>query len=440
MTVTDLPGRIPNLIDAVRRDSGVPGLAVSLAHDGKHYFAASGVAKVGTDKAIGADARFDLSCLMKFFLSVTALKLAAGKELDLQADIATLLPELGPARGIRLAHLMSHAGGYHGLDITDMAVRWNSKWDGFAARFREGRQLFAPGSTFNYEHSEHVILGEALRRRFGSGPLELVHAVLLSEAGIRLHDSPAADGQVCSHAFSPQKMAYVPARLPPFGPFWEASLPATTITLDEVTAAAGAALADPDIKEGLHKAVIGLPELARSEPRAEQPPRRFSAACGLYEGGFLGHNGSMAGQTIGFRADPETGAVAAAAVNAYSPQARDSVLRGILDLVASRDPAPHLSDRSYPPDFLFGGMPLEALEGRYIGSYQGEISLQRDGADLCLAVGPAGTRQSHIRIAQESEGYSIRSRMPCALRFTQAADGAPLLYLGVHAYKAVGRP
>jgi len=26
---------------------------------------------------------------------------------------------------------MSHASGYHGLDITDMAVRWGSKWESF---------------------------------------------------------------------------------------------------------------------------------------------------------------------------------------------------------------------------------------------------------------------------------------------------------------------
>ena len=135
-----------------------------------------------------------------------------GSRLDLQAEISSLLPELGPARGIRLVNLMSHTGGYHGLDITDMTVRWNSKWDSFAARFRERSQLFPPGMTFNYEHSEHVVLGEALRRLFGQSPSRLVTDTLLAPIGVAPQAASASDATVTSHAYSVQKGAYVPAR------------------------------------------------------------------------------------------------------------------------------------------------------------------------------------------------------------------------------------
>jgi len=432
--------QIQQLADEIRNESGVPGLALSLARNGQQAFVASGVARVNAERSIGADARFDLSCLMKFFLSVTALKLAAQGRLDLQADISSLLPELGPARGIQLVNLMSHTGGYHGLDITDMTVRWNSKWDSFAARFRERSQLFPPGMTFNYEHSEHVVLGEALRRLFGQSPSRLVTDTLLAPIGVAPQDASASDATVSSHAYSVQKGAYIPARLPPFGPFWEASLPAMTITLDEIIAVAGAAFADRDIAAGLRAAVAGLPEMARSEPRAERPPRHFSAACGIYEDGLLGHNGSMAGQTIGFRSDPQTGAIAVAAVNAYSPHARDGLLRRALDFAAGRNARPSQQRRGeplvYPGEFLFDGVAPQALTGRYIGSYLGEVRIDASGDGLDVTVGPAGNRQNVFKIARIAAGYAIQSKMPVAMRFTKAADGTPVLYLGVHAYKA----
>jgi len=430
--------QIQQIVDAVHLESGVPGLAACVALDGRRYFAASGLAKIGTDIRIGRDARFDLSCLMKFFLSAAILKLAVQGKLDLHADVASLLPELGTPREIRLIHLMSHTSGCHGIDITDMTARWNSNWDGFAARFGAGPQLFPPGSTFNYEHSEHVILGQATRRLLERRALELVQDMILAPASVVLQTAGEESG-ICAHAFSRQKMAYVPARLPPFGPFWEASLPTKTISLDELISAASHILADKDIADTLRAPVIGLPDLARSAPRAELPPRNFSAACGIYEDGILGHNGSMAGQTIAVRADPQSGAIVGAGVNAYAPHARDKLVRRILDILSGRDGtgAPPIGGGEFlhAPDFLFDGLSAEDVEGLYIGSYLGVVSVERDTTGFRVTVGPPGARQSGFGILAECQGYRIQSAMPVALRFTRAPDRSPMLYLGVHAYK-----
>jgi hypothetical protein len=216
-------------------------------------------------------------------------------------------------------------------------------------------------------------------------------------------------------------------------------LPAATITLSEVAAAAGAAFADRDIAAGLRTAMAHLPELARSEQRAEQPPRHFSAACGIYEGGLFGHNGSITGQTIGFRIDPQTGAIAAAAVNAYSPHARDSLLHRSLDLVAGRENRPPFRQNGesavHSPEFLFDGFPPQALAGRYTGSYLGELLVDATGDALDVTVGPSGSRQSSFRIAATKMGYALQSQVPIATGFRKGKGGTPILYLGVHAYK-----
>jgi CubicO group peptidase (beta-lactamase class C family) len=433
----DIQNKIGRILETVRQETGVPGLAVAVDCGGSRYFSACGTAKAGTDAAITRDARFDVSCLMKLFLSVTALKLAAQGRLDLQAPVEALLPELGEPRGIRLIHLMSHASGYHGLDITEMAVRWGSKWDNFAARFRRASQLFPPGSTFNYEHSEHVILGEALRRASGAAPLQLAHDLLLTPAGAQLRNT--ADPGISSHAFAPRTGDYVAAQLPPFGPFWEGSLPAMTITLDDVVSAVQAALAEDAIANGLRAPLIGLPLMARSETRAEQPPRQFSAACGIYESGLLGHNGSMFGQTVGFRADTNSGAVAAIGVNAYSAYARDTALRRVLDALAGVEDEPSFAKPAvllwHAREIVFADLPPDAVIGRYIGSYLGELLVERNGEDLRVMVGPAGNRQSSFKIVADGDLHAIQSRAPVSLHFQKAPDGKPMVFLGVHAYK-----
>lgn len=436
----NLQNAIDAIAQSVHEETGVPGLAICVAQGSHRWFSASGTARAGTETPIARTARFDVSCLMKFFLSVTTLKLQAMGGLDIKTEVANCLPELGAPRGIRLVHLMSHASGYHGLDITDMTVRWNSRWESFATRFRNARQLFAPGTVFNYEHSEHVILGEALRRMFDMAPSALVHDILLSPAGVQLIDAAADDPGIFPHAFAPQRGGYMLTKLPPFGPFWEASLPALTITLDDAVSSVEAALADDAIATSLHKAVVSLPEMARSEIRAEQAPRQFSAACGLYHGRILGHNGSMFGQTMGFRADSKSGIIAVVGVNAYSAHARDTTLRRVLNLLAhagetsaavqGATPLRHLHEQ------VFGDLTPAEIPGRYVGSYLGEVTVACDGADFLVTVGPEGNRQSRFRIAADGDRYTIQSKMPVAMRFQRAIDGSAILFLGVHAYRS----
>lgn len=178
----------------------------------------------------------------------------------------------------------------------------------------------------------------------------------------------------------------MPTKLPPFGPFWEASLPARTISLDDVVTAAAAALDDGRIAARLRAPLVALPAMARSEYKAEKPPRQFTAACGLYDRGMIGHNGSMFGQTVGFRADARTGAVAAAGVNAYSAHARDTALRRVLEAVAgvedaAAEPREPAQAALHASEDIFSGL---ALEGRYIGSYLGEV-LVRATARICAS-------------------------------------------------------
>jgi len=95
----------------------------------------------------------------------------------------------------------------------------------FAARFREAPQLFPPGSTFNYEHSEHVILGEALRRIFAKDRRSWRMRHYCHPPGCGCMMAVGQDTGISSHAYSPRAESYVATKLPPFGPFWRRPCP-----------------------------------------------------------------------------------------------------------------------------------------------------------------------------------------------------------------------
>jgi len=73
----DVTSQIDRIVDAVRRESGrtrAGGVAWKAAR--RAISRPPAPAKAGTAMPVTQEARFDVSCLMKFFLSVTAVKLA----------------------------------------------------------------------------------------------------------------------------------------------------------------------------------------------------------------------------------------------------------------------------------------------------------------------------------------------------------------------------
>jgi hypothetical protein len=113
-------------------------------------------------------------------------------------------------------------------------------------------------------------------------------------------------------------------------------------------------------------------------------------------------------------------------------------MRRVLALLAGepfRSPEKPAQALRWTQEELMGPLTPEAVEGRYLGSYLGELAVAKTAEGLGVTVGPAGNRQTRFEILLEDGGLAIRSRMPISLRFQTAPDGAPTLFLGVHAYK-----
>jgi CubicO group peptidase (beta-lactamase class C family) len=443
------------ILDCVRSETKVPAVGAVLSIDGERIDAAVGSAALGRGHPLSERSRFEMSCLMKLATSLVALELAARGELDLDSPIEQAVPELGSSsefKSIKVRHLMNHSSGYRGVDISEGAIRWGFSWDKLVQHLRQNERSFPPGSVFNYEHTEHVLLSEIIRRQSGRTSVQWAQSLIFDFCGIEPQRPSTTTLQgpafVANHVFSEKRGEFIPAALPPFSSFWEPSLPDSTVTLTDIVAIgelllralrgdAPSGSISATAVHNLHQCDIQLPPQVRSSVRNERVPIGFGLGTARYASGVLGHNASSSGQTTALRIDVERNMAIAVGVNAYVTYARDAVIeRAFTKMLGVDVTDPGQIEFSF--DQLAGKFGPEELCGKFVGSYFGEIEVSTAGGQLHLDLGtpqrPARPRVSIV--PTDSERFTVQSPVPTLIGFfPDPVNGDPVLAMGVHAYK-----
>jgi len=430
-------------------DNGIaPGAGAIIRVEENCLSAFSGLANVERNTRMGPSSRFEISCFMKFMISALCIRLADEQILDLNAPLGSYLPELrggayDKASAIKLVHLLTHTSGYRGLDISDAKVKWGLNWDKFAKYFRETEQLFIPGQVFNYEHSEHVLLGEVLRKMTGQSPLECVQSFILDPLGIRFdpietHTKEYIENDDLVCGYEKADATFRKVNLSRLASFWESSLPNKTLTLHEI-AEIGAAFFSKNSPFS-RSAVSHLSEIFVSvptqhvEPSGERSVRSFGLLGAIYSNGAIGHNGSTAGQTIAIRFMPEMKAVVVVGLNSWAAGQRDA-LASWLEAAVSGTPR-HLKNSSRAASQILAGFSPEKLAGVYVGSLYGAIEVTWNGEHL-EAIASRAKDVSLFKLRCRPEGpVTLTSKAQGSFSFSaNPEDGSPLLMLGSYAYK-----
>ena len=144
----------------------LPGVAMSVVHDGDHVAARGfGVRDRATGAPVTADTLFHLASISKTFVATAVLQLVEEGELDLGAGITAYLPDLPwtdpRADGITLRHLLSHRSGlgdvhdygWHAPELDDLAL------SRFAARVAGWPLERDPGLAYAYSNAAYELLG-----------------------------------------------------------------------------------------------------------------------------------------------------------------------------------------------------------------------------------------------------------------------------------------
>lgn len=205
------PGFAQSYHDLVDASDGFNGVA--LVGTGGHVAFVEGIGRADAANGVPmlANTRFETGSVSKWIASIVILKLVDQGRLDLDAPISRYLPDYRADTGARitLRRLLSHSSGVpndiqaarkdpaiRGIEMAQMAA---------VRRYASGDLAFAPGSAWDYSHSNWLIAKAIAERVTGKSYAALVDALLvrplgLKDSGIYHGDSGAVRGMAQGYA------------------------------------------------------------------------------------------------------------------------------------------------------------------------------------------------------------------------------------------------
>ncbi|MBC8160348.1 MAG: serine hydrolase [Roseiflexaceae bacterium] len=198
-----LAERLQAVLDAAVADGAIPGATLSVQlPDGSNWTGASGLADRAAGTPMQPDTLVRVGSLSKMFTAVAVLQLAEAGTVDLDAPVATYLPDLLPnGDAITVRNLLQHTSGlYDYLEDRRFVTQAYSE----PARVWTPRELvdyatqfpssFAPGTegSWDYSNTNYVILGMLVEQVSGNAlaqelaqriftPLELAHTFSVTD-------------------------------------------------------------------------------------------------------------------------------------------------------------------------------------------------------------------------------------------------------------------
>ncbi|HEX6996817.1 MAG TPA: serine hydrolase domain-containing protein [Gammaproteobacteria bacterium] len=449
---TLLEENLAGMLEAIRGQSGVPGIGVVVEVDGLRTAVTTGVRVAGRAEPLTGGCRFHIGCIAKLLASLVALELARDGSLDLNAPLEEYLTELaGTANGRTVVpvHLLSHTGGYHGTELMEQGT-WMLTWSGLVEHLASAPQLFEPGTVFSYEHTGAVLLGEIVRRLTGRDIGDLAREMILEPLEIVPEalggDQHLEPSQVGQHEPDPQggfspigwSKYHRPEQLP-FPEFWRPAFSVHMLSLHEL-ATLGSALAgafdrgtEPErgisaaSRSQLQRPVVAVPPVLGGQ-LAERGPGAFSLGAARYGSGWLGLGAISPGQCVGLRFHPVYQASIAVGINAPLPSLRDLILEAAAALIAAPDREPQ-------PGFE---LDLQELAGSYRGSGRRDCAVRVDDERVVCAFGQVGSsnRLTAELVLDDDRRPVVRCALPwMSFGFFRSPGGDVALMAGMVAYR-----
>ena len=211
------PGEQAAAIVALARDvmakNDLKAVIVRVTSDGQEVVtAAMGESMTGVPAT--AEMRFRNGAVTYSYLATLLLRLVDQEVVGLDDSLATWLPDLRDADRVTLRMLTNMTAGY-----PDYVQNPKLDQELYADPFRQWTnqelielglstpRVFAPGTNWDYSHTNFVILGEALEK-IGGQPLDvLLQEEVLAPMGLRntVNSATAAIPEPALHAFSSER-------------------------------------------------------------------------------------------------------------------------------------------------------------------------------------------------------------------------------------------
>lgn len=204
---TDVPDAF---IDAYAKQHGFSG-SIRISRPGKpDYTRSFGLANLQFRVANRTQTKYKIASITKLFTATLILQLREQGRLDLERPIRAYLPDYAGRGGdtITVHQLLNHTSGLPNFDrVTDAADAIRNGLpvyqrpytsDQLLTDFCSGDPLHAPGTTFDYNNGDYVVLGKIVERLYGASYEKVLKEKILDPLSLKdsgfLHHSDVVAG------------------------------------------------------------------------------------------------------------------------------------------------------------------------------------------------------------------------------------------------------
>jgi CubicO group peptidase (beta-lactamase class C family) len=180
--------------------------AVLLARNGVPVFSqAYGLADRARHIQNGLDTRFRIGSMNKMFTAVATLQLVQAGKIDLNAPLATYLPDYpnkALASTVTIHQLLTHTGGtgdIFGPDFDRHRLQLRTL-DDYVKLYGDRALKFKPGSKFDYSNYGFILLGVVIEKASGESYYDYVRDHVYARAGMISSGSDPEDQAVADRS------------------------------------------------------------------------------------------------------------------------------------------------------------------------------------------------------------------------------------------------
>ncbi len=230
-----LARRIDADVGAVLGRTQVPGAVVEvIAHGHVVYQKAYGLRDLARRLPARVDTHYEIGSITKQFTAAAIVQLQEAGKLDLDARLATYLPDAPHAGEVTLRQLLTHTSGLpeylDGPDIEQEATR-PASFDQLMARIAGKPLDFPPGSRWAYDNTGYILLGRVIEVVSHESYDHYIHAHLLAPAGMTdtftIADEARVPGMAVGYRRVDRKVEPAPTISASFG--WSAGYLVSTL-------------------------------------------------------------------------------------------------------------------------------------------------------------------------------------------------------------------
>ncbi|MBW3670620.1 MAG: beta-lactamase family protein [Acidobacteria bacterium] len=213
-------------VDAIAQqalEERVPGLVIAVSLDGRFLFErAYGVQNLSTGTPVETDTIFQVASVTKQFTAAAIMKLVERDQLDLHADVRSILPEVETGdHTVTVEHLLTHTSGLPNYIEGTLDLHEPVTHAEMVAALNSKSMRFAPGTKWEYNNAGYYLLGMIIERLGGVGYPQFLEEELLHPLGLvetaycgRPPAWPVPDGYLQFGSLAPVQFAAMDMSIP----------------------------------------------------------------------------------------------------------------------------------------------------------------------------------------------------------------------------------